>query len=312
MAEGKLRRVLVTGASGQLGGALVRRLVAEGFSVRALVHRTAVGVEGVEEMRGDVSDLASVRRAVKGIDAVCQLATTKEDSAGFIDVSVRGTYNLLEAAREAGTVRRWILAGGDAAMGIYYYPQPRAITETMPRRAYPGVYALSKVLEEVMGEQFFIQYGVPYLCLRASWILHGDMILRHLSARAWGKYLTAAQRKVLRAEDRVAVLVKRDGTPLVRHVVGLADVVDAFVLALHAPEKKVVGETFNISGPRAFRYDTAGEYLAKRLGMETMTVRVPEAHDFRIAIGKAKRVLGYSPTMDIEAIMDAALGKERD
>src|SRR4051812_42780811 len=86
----KVKRVLVTGASGQLGAALVRRLVDEGMQVRALVHRTPMEVKGVEVIRGDVSDLASMQRAVKGADAVCHLATTKEDPATFIDVSVRG------------------------------------------------------------------------------------------------------------------------------------------------------------------------------------------------------------------------------
>jgi len=292
---GTVKKVLVTGASGQLGGALVKGLVEEGYRVRALVHRRPVGVRGVECVLGDVTDMASVRRAMKGVEAVCQLATTKEDREGFIDVSVRGTYHLLEAARETGRVRRWILAGGDAAMGIYYRKQPVPIHEGMRHNAYPGVYALSKVLEEVLGEQFYVQYGVPYVCLRASWILHGDMILRHMMTEP----------------GRVKVLTKKNGRALVRHVVGLQDVVQAFLLALKRPEGKVVGETFHIAGPSAFAYDEAGAYLAGKIGAKTIRVKVPEAHDFRIDISKAKRVLGYRPRWGIERIIDDALAWRR-
>jgi nucleoside-diphosphate-sugar epimerase len=304
---GRIKRVLVTGASGQLGAALVGRLVEEGMQVRALVHRSPLNVKGIDMVRGDVSDLAAMQRAVQGVDAVCHLATTKEDPATFIDVSIRGAYNLLEAARAAGTVKRWILAGGDAAMGIYYYPQPRPITETMPHRAYPGVYALSKVMEEVLGRQFFIQHRVPYVCLRASWVLHEDMILRHFSARTWQKRLTPAQQRRLQTSDAVAMLVRPGGRPLLRHVVALEDVVNAFLLALRAPEKRVLGQTFNISGPLPFRYDKAAACLARKINLPVMPVKVPEAHDFRISIARARRVLGYSPQGDIRRIIDDAL-----
>jgi UDP-glucose 4-epimerase len=201
-----------------------------------------------------------------------------------------------------------MLAGGDAAMGIYYRSQPAPINEKMRHNAYPGVYALSKVIEEVLGEQFFVQYGVPYVCLRASWILHGDMILRHMSARNWVKRMTAAQQRKMRdGEERVAVLVHPDGRPLVRHVVGLEDVVQAFLLAMRKPAGKVAGETFHVAGPRAFDYAEAGEYLAKKIGAETVRVVVAEAHDFRIDIGKARRVLGYRPVWGIREIIDAAV-----
>jgi nucleoside-diphosphate-sugar epimerase len=112
-----IRNVLVTGPAGQVGKALAHALMAEGYRVRALVHKTPVNLRGVQSVRGDISNMDDVRRAIAGVDAVCQLATTKEDPATFIDVSVRGTYNLLEAARETGRIQRWLLAGGDASMG---------------------------------------------------------------------------------------------------------------------------------------------------------------------------------------------------
>src|SRR4029077_14709989 len=51
------------------------------------------------------------------------------------------------------------------------YPHPLPITEQQRHSAYPGCYARSKALEEVMLEQYFIQYGLSGCCLRAAWIM---------------------------------------------------------------------------------------------------------------------------------------------
>jgi UDP-glucose 4-epimerase len=217
--EKRIKTVLVAGASCKVGRRLVPALIAAGYKVRALVHKRPLTMpgaegqrpspyplprkgEGLECIRGDVSDFKSIQRAVAGVDAICQLATTKEDPRTFIDVSVRGTYHLLEAARQCGSIQRWIMAGGDAAMGIYFFPQPGPINEAMPHRAYPGCYALSKVLEEVLGQQYHVQYGLPYVGLRASWIMDDDDILRHLNVGEdhggiprWRKHMTAGQRE---------------------------------------------------------------------------------------------------------------------
>ena len=67
-----------------------------------------------------------------------------------------------------------ILIGGDAALGHFFYPHLLPVTEQQKHSAYPGCYALSKVLEEVMLEQYFIQYDLSGCCLRAPWIMEKD------------------------------------------------------------------------------------------------------------------------------------------
>ena len=59
-------------------------------------------------------------------------------------------------------------------MGHFFYPHPIPVTETQKHSAYPGCYALSKVLEEVMLEQYYIQYDLNGCCLRAPWIMEKD------------------------------------------------------------------------------------------------------------------------------------------
>ena len=66
-------------------------------------------------------------------------------------------------------------------MGHFVYPHPLPVTEKQKHSAYPGCYALSKVLEEVMVEQYGIQYDLNVCCLRAPWIMEKDDFKYQLS-----------------------------------------------------------------------------------------------------------------------------------
>ncbi|MDM7856211.1 NAD-dependent epimerase/dehydratase family protein [Cellulomonas alba] len=102
-----MTRVLVTGASGMLGGATARALLAAGHDVRTFQRRPS-GVAGVDDVRGDLTDPAAVGAAVDGCDAVVHLAakvTITGPEAEFHRVNVGGTRLLLDAARAAGVGR---------------------------------------------------------------------------------------------------------------------------------------------------------------------------------------------------------------
>ena len=105
---------------------------------------------------------------------VVHLATCKETPDIVIDVTVKGLFWLLEAFRTSPAAKQFILIGGDAGIGHFFYAREAPVTETTPHAAYPGCYALSKVLEEVVVEQFGIQYGIDWCCLRAPWIMEKD------------------------------------------------------------------------------------------------------------------------------------------
>ena len=91
-----------------------------------------------------------------------------------MDLTVRGLSWLLEAFRRSTTAKQFMLIVGDGAVGHFFYDHQEPITKHTPHRAYPGCYALSKVLEEVMLSQFAIQYGINTCCLRAPWIMEKD------------------------------------------------------------------------------------------------------------------------------------------
>ncbi len=95
----KLETVAVFGGSGKVGSRIIEALQAQGKSIRALIHHTPINGEGIETITGSVSDPAAVRQVVDSADAVLHMATTKEDPDTFFNVSIRGTFNVLEACR---------------------------------------------------------------------------------------------------------------------------------------------------------------------------------------------------------------------
>jgi nucleoside-diphosphate-sugar epimerase len=309
----KIERILVTGASGKLGGALCEALVQDGYRVTGLRHRLPVGIEGVEEVQASLADADAVEQLVAQSDAVIHLATSKEDRQGVVDISARGTFNLLDAAMRTRSPKRVILASGDAVNGIYFNPQPLPIREDMPMVAYPGYYALSKVLEETMFQQFFHQAGVPSVVLRISWIHAEDDILTHLTVAGegfgvpvWSELMSDEQRtKYAGGGDAAVALRHPNGLPMRRHIVAVEDVVQAFLLSLE--REGIEGQTFQIAMATPFDYPFAAGYAAEQLGIDVIDLVDPVGQDFCIDIAKARWVLGYRPQYDIRRLIDKAV-----
>ena len=91
----KIKNIAVTGASGKIGRNIIPELLKAGYKVRALEHEEPVGINGVEIMKGDLSDESLPKRFVKDMDAVIHLANVKERRDTFMSVNVRGTFCML-------------------------------------------------------------------------------------------------------------------------------------------------------------------------------------------------------------------------
>src|SRR3954468_16948937 len=139
----------ITGGSGFVGGALIRRLVHDGWTVRALARsdRAAQSVEqaGAEAVRGDLDDVNALRAGADGADVFHHAAAKVEDfgdPADFERVTVQGTRNALEAARDAKEPR-FVHVGTEAALMA---GQPLVnVNETTPLRPdSPAPYPWSK------------------------------------------------------------------------------------------------------------------------------------------------------------------------
>ena len=172
-------RVCVTGGTGFLGGALVRRLLAEHVPVRVFArpsHRAdELEARGAEVVRGELGDAEAVARAVRGTELVYHVAA-KVDSAGteadFFETNVSGTERVLTACREQG-VRRVVYESSIAVYGLVRNGEH--IDENTPFDEFPKLrdsYSQSKLAADELASSFARRTGFPVVIMRPG-IIYG-------------------------------------------------------------------------------------------------------------------------------------------
>jgi nucleoside-diphosphate-sugar epimerase len=211
--------------------------------------------------------------------------------------------------------RQFILIGGDAAMGHFFYPHPVPVTETQPHSAYPGCYALSKVLEEVMAEQYGIQYDLNVCCLRAPWVMEKDDFRYQLSfgddvfgGPRWRDLVGAERADAYAASGTVPVMLDEEDRPVRRNFVHVDDLADAILCAMDHPAAR--RQTFNICMDEPVDYGELGAYLTQSRGLPTVGVRTPY-HSTWLDNTKARFLLGWRPRYDLRRMTDEAWDYQR-
>jgi UDP-glucose 4-epimerase len=314
------KRILVTGATGKVGQAFLRRFLSQArfadWRVRALVHNRGVAPHPrVESVRGSIADADLVAQAMDGVTHVLHLATVKETPQEIMDVAIKGMFWLLEACRQSETFQQFILIGGDAAVGHFVYPHPIPVTETQKHSPYQGCYALSKVLEEVMLEQYYIPYDLNGCCLRAPWIMEKDDFKYQLSfgddvfgGPRWHEYVSAEQAAEYVRTQTIPVMLDPDGEAVKRNFVHVEDLVNAILLALDQPKARQ--QTFNICMNEPVDYRQMATYLQQTRGLPSVDI-VTAYHSTWLDNAKARFLLRWNPQFDLEKLIDSAWNYER-
>jgi len=312
--------ILVTGATGKVGRAFIARLLRHpryaGWRVRALCHQRAMPEhERVECVFGAIQDRDVVQRAVAGVSHVLHLATSKETPDDAMDVSVKGLFWLLEACRTSDTFHQFILIGGDASIGHFHYPHPVPVVETQPHSAYPGCYALSKVLEETMLQQYYVQYDFNGCCLRAPWIMEKDDLRYHLSfgtdvfgGPRWCD-LVGPERAAKHARaGAIPVLLDQNGAGVLRNFVHVDDLVEAILAAIDEP--RAHQQLMNVCMDEPIDYVRLGDYLKRTRNCPLVHIR-ERYHSTWLDNSKARFLLRWRPLYDMERMADSAWAYER-
>jgi UDP-glucose 4-epimerase len=170
-------RVLVTGPAGAVATAVIADLEQDHeLSMIGRRHPAEVGRAvgaATTFIRGDLSSPDDCRRAVEGVDAIAHIAANNWLSPDTFRNNTVGTYNLLEAAREAG-IRRVVFASSNCALGHCapvsgpFQPDRLPIDEAHPSRVEDN-YGLSKLVNEQTLAAFARAYGIESYALRLAW-----------------------------------------------------------------------------------------------------------------------------------------------
>lgn len=315
--------VFLTGSSGRLGKRVLNKLLARGYRVKALVHKHKPEgiVDGdVEFIKGDIQDLKQMVTAAVGAQIICHLAATfdmfppvvfEKDNTSLFDNIIRGTFNLLEAARNLKGFKLFVFASTDAvyATGPIRYDSP--ITEATEIHPMPGrFYALAKAVGESLCENYGKTYDLPWTVIRINWALEDSELLRIFRYEFWQDDLSPEDRKRLDPKlgggKGLFCPLFADGSPAVDQIADPDDTSEGFALAIDHFEK-AKNNVFNIAAPEPFRYRDFIERVAAGLGLEYDSARIGGCEPYSISSEKARKLLGYKPQHTMSAMIEKAL-----
>jgi len=304
-------KILVTGGTGFTGHNLSKKLLQDGHQVRLLVRsRSRVALDqnpALEIHEGDIRDRAAVDKAVAGVGKIFNIAAMFRSASSvdqdYHDIHVEGTRHLLEAAVKY-TVERFVHC---STVGVHGDVKVPPATEESPY-APADIYQRTKLEGELLAREFAAKNGVALSVVRPTAIYGpGDMRLLKLFKLA---------------VKRIAPVI---GTGRIfYHMVYIDDLVQGFILASEV--RAAIGEVFIIGGEENMILDDLLTTISRITGRPETKVHIP-ALPFQLAgslcekiciplgieppiyrrrvdfftksrsfdIGKAKRLLGYSP-----------------
>ena len=307
MSSYRGKRVLVTGADGFIGSHLVEKLVAEGADVRAFCLYNSQGSWGwlddsSRELRasldvrlGDIRDARFVAAACEGVDILFHLAAliaipySYVAPESFVDTNVRGTLNVLEAARAQGVSR----VVHTSTSEVYGTPSTTPIRETHPLSAQ-SPYAATKVAADQLALSYYRSFDVPVVVLRPFNTYGPRQSTRAVLPSILVQLIAG------RTEVQLGRLDPR------RDLTFVADTVDGFLRAGLA--ESILGETIQLGTGRAVSIGELFEAACRALGVaatvSTDTRRLrPDASEVLVLESDpsiAAQKLGWTPSNSLE------------
>ena len=302
------RSVFLTGATGLLGGWMLDELLNAGAEIVALVRDHVPHCMAVREhlldratlVHGSLLDYDLMRRTMAeySVDTVFHLAAqtlvgvAKTDPLTTLDTNIRGTSNMLEAARQTG-VKQFLFASSDKAYGVSenlpYY-------ETHPRQGkYP--YDCSKSCGDLICEMYAATYKVPVAVVRCGNLFGGGDL-------NFSRTIPGLIQSTLRNERFV---IRSDGK-FVRDFLYVKDAAQGYFLLAEslAADRSLAGEAFNFS--LEIKLDVLG-LVNKVLGMMgrddlepiIQNIASAEIREQYMSAAKARTELGWKPKCALDA-----------
>jgi UDP-glucose 4-epimerase len=299
-------RILVTGGAGLIGSTTIdlllrRHAPAQIVILDNLVRGTLANVDRalkdprVRFVQGDICDAATVRRATEGMDAVIHLAALRitacaADPRRAMEVMCDGSFNVVDAAREAG-VRKVVAASSASIYGLAESFPTREDHHPYNNRTW---YGASKVMLEGLLRSYRAMSGLPYVALR-YFNVYGPRMDLH------GKYTEVLIRWMDRIDAGQAPLILGDGRQTMDFVY-IDDVARSNVLALSS---SLEDEVFNVASGTETSLNELAAALLKVMGSNLHPEYGPERGvnpvPRRLAdTSKAERLLAFKSQVSLE------------
>jgi len=297
---------VVTGGAGFIGSHLATRIGQAGHEVRVLDSLTSAASHGrtaalasvphVQITQGDIRDPDMCRRILEGADYVLHHAgeasvqRSLDDAAGCAAVNIGGTINLLEAARAAGTVKRFVFASSCAVYG----DTPGASKHEASLADPLSPYASSKLAGEHFCRNFFRLYGLQTVSLRYFNVYGPGQDPEGAYASVIPRFLTA----IARGE---APVLYGDGEQS-RDFIFVDDIVEANLRAV-AATRGVGGRVVNIGSGQSASLtqvlQTLEKILARKVETERREARPADIKHSRADIAAAAGLLQFTPSVGL-------------
>ena len=303
---------LVTGGAGFIGSNLCEVLLNQGYKVRCLDDLSNGKQENVdmfldhsnyEFIKGDIRDLDVCKKACTGVDYVLHQAAwgsvprSIEMPLLYEDINIRGTLNMLEAARISG-VKKFVYASSSSVYG----DEPN-LPKTEGREGnLLSPYALTKQVDEQYARLYSKLYGLDTYGLRYFNVFGKRQDPNGAYAAVIPKFI----KQLLNDEQPV---INGDGKQS-RDFTYIENVIEANLKSCLA-SSEVAGEAFNIAyGGREFLIDVY-DSLCKALGKDIQPIFGPDrAGDIKHSnadVSKAREMIGYDPSWSFERGIEAAI-----
>lgn len=256
-------RVLITGATGFLGGHIADACVSRGYQVITIARPASDTVMleklGVTIVRGDITDRQVVARALEGVNVVINSAAKVGDWGPVEDyraVNVEGLRGLLEACRGQSSLQRFVHI---SSLGVYAARHHHGTDEAEPLPAqHMDGYTQTKVESEQLALQYYRDFKLPVVVLRPGFI-YGPRDRTVLP-----KLIDAIRKKEMRYIG---------GGKAALNTIYVGNLVDAVFLAIEKPN--AVGQVFNLTDGEPVTKRQFIESIARGAGLEPPTRSVP-------------------------------------
>lgn len=315
--------VFLTGGTGRIGRRVRQRLLDTGYRVRLLVHKNrpeGKSPENLEIVEGDILNQTRMRELVSGCGIICHLAASfdmfpplnheLENNRVFENI-IRGTFNLLEAAKAGKDFKLFLFASTDAvySTGPVEYTSP-ITEETEITPAKGRFYAVAKAVGESMTTNYGKCYGLPWSIIRINWALEPGELLKIFEYDFWENAVSPEDNERLKPKlgggKGLLCPLSRRGVSAVDQIAFPDDTADGFTLAIKHYDK-AKNNIFNIAAPAPFRYADVIEKVANGLDLPYESAVVSGFEAYEISNAKAEKILGYKPRHTMDEMIDRAL-----